>query len=61
MNSVFIIGGWSGNEHLSAIAEYKDNQWKQFGSMHQSRGSHKAILLHKSILVIGGISSGDEP
>jgi len=61
IDAVFIIGGWSGNDYLSNLAQYKNNIWNNFGNLYQARGSHRAIFFSSSILVFGGSSSHGQP
>ena len=63
--SVFIIGGFTNvsSEGLrtSIIAEYKDDEWNNAGSLKQSRQAHSAITLGLLTLIIGGESVDGNP
>ena len=56
--SVYIIGGFTYDSSTSSrtpvIAEYKNNQWSNAGSLNQSRYAHGAITSGSLTMVIGG-------
>ena len=63
--SVFIIGGFTydsstGNK-TPVIAEYKNDQWYNVGSLKQSRHAHGAITSGALTMVIGGSSTDYKP
>ena len=57
-DSVYIIGGFTYDSSTSSrtpiIAEYKNNQWRNAGSLNQSRYAHGAITSGGLTMVIGG-------
>ena len=52
--SVFIFGGWTGGSLSSTIAEYKNGEWINAGSLAQARSHHGAITSGSLTMVIGG-------
>ena len=59
--SVYIIGGTTASSQPSpVIAEYKNAEWFNIGSLQQSRYSHGAITSGSWTMVIGGSSSGGQ-
>ena len=56
--SVYIIGGFiqasATGERTPIIAEYKNDQWYNAGSLKQSRHAHGAITSGSLTMVIGG-------
>ena len=58
--SVYIIGGFtfdsSTGYQTPIIAEYKNDQWYNVGSLKQSRNGHGAITSGSFTMVIGGSS-----
>ena len=56
--SVYIIGGFTYDSSTSSrtpiIAQYKNNQWLNVGSLNQSRYAHGAITSGALTMVIGG-------
>ena len=63
--SVYIIGGYTGDSSTGRrtpiIAEYKNDQWYNVGSLKQSRHAHGAITSGSLTMVIGGRSSDSQP
>ena len=63
--SVYIIGGWtydsSTNNRTPIIAEYKNDEWYNVGSLNQSRHAHGAITSGSLTMVIGGSSDDVQP
>ena len=62
--SVYIIGGFTydsstGNK-TPVIAEYKNDQWYNVGSLKQSRHAHGAITSGSFTMVIGGSSAAPD-
>ena len=51
--AVYIIGG---SETKDIIAEFKNNSWRQIGTLAKGRSSHGSITLNDETMVIGGIS-----
>ena len=49
--SAYIIGG---SYTKDIIAEFKDNSWRQIGTLAKGRDSHGSITLNDEIMVIGG-------
>ena len=59
--SVYIIGGTTASSQPSSvIAEYKNAEWFNIGSLQQSRYSHGAFTSGSWTMVIGGSSSGGQ-
>ena len=54
--SVYIIGGYTNvwPYYTSTIAEYKDGDWKNVGSLAQGRSYHGAITSGSITMVVGG-------
>ena len=63
--SVYIIGGFTYDSSTSyktpIIAEYKNDQWYNIGSLNQSRHAHGAITSGSLTMVIGGSSADGQP
>ena len=57
--SVLIIGGYTAGSpsRISAIAEYKNGNWKNIGNLAQARNGHGAITSGYVTMVAGGFSS----
>ena len=59
--SVFIIGGRSvvqekgPGEATAIIARFKDNAWKNVGSLKQARNRHRAITVNGITIIVGGM------
>ena len=54
--AAYIIGGyWTRN----IIAEFRDNSWRQTGTLVKGRDSHGSITLIGETMVIGGWSFDD--
>ena len=62
--SVYIIGGWTSDsstgQRTPTIAEYKNDQWYNVGSLNQSRHAHGAITSGSLTMVIGGDSTDSQ-
>ena len=58
--SVYIIGGFTAGSpsRTTAIAEYKDGNWKLVGNLAQARSDHSAITSGYTTMVIGGYLYG---
>ena len=54
-DAAFIIGG-IGNENT--IVEFRNNQWREHGSLQQGRYYHDSIIYGEQIVIIGGRKSG---
>ena len=52
--AAYIIGG--GNSY-DIIAEYKDNAWRQLGTLTKGRYIHRSISLGDETMIIGGYSN----
>ena len=61
MEAAYIIGGYvRGDDQLSdVIAEFKNDSWRQMGTLARARGWHGAIALEHQLLVIGGAREWD--
>ena len=60
--SVLIIGGYNddgynGDEFLSSIVEFKDDEWTVIGNLKQARHGHQAISIGSLVMIIGGGSN----
>ena len=56
-DSVYIIGGrWrsGSSSSISAIAQFKDNEWTIAGYLTQARYGHGAITVNGMTMIIGG-------
>ena len=53
--AAFIIGGYDSTANL--VAQYKDDQWSEFGSLKTARGHHGSITFREQTMVIGGLGS----
>ena len=53
VDSVFIIGGYHGRFSY-IFAQFKDDQWSQFGYLNQRRCQHGSITINRQTMVIGG-------
>ena len=58
--SVYIIGGYTAGspDRTTAIAEYKDGNWKIAGNLAQQRNYHGAITSGYTTMVVAGYLSG---
>ena len=52
--SVFIIGGWTGDSKSTTIAKFKDRNWTNVGNLTQGRHGHGAILSGSTMIIVGG-------
>ena len=53
--AAYIIGGSPGDgQNYFTITEYKNNAWKQMGTLKNGRRYHGSISLDDEIMVIGG-------
>ena len=52
--AAYIIGGYDGSERVSTIAEYKNNQWRDFGTLNEPKSSPSAIFNDGEYMVVGG-------
>lgn len=60
MDSVFIIGGYSGGGvYLSTIAQFKNNAWTKAGDLITARDCHGAVSYLNDVMVIGGSADSD--
>ena len=50
-DSVYIIGGWATPD---IIAEFKQDSWRQVGTLAKGRSRHETLLVGDEIMVIGG-------
>ena len=53
-NAAYIIGGYYTRD---IIAEFKNDAWRQLGTLTKGRHSHGSIVLNDETMVIGGYSS----
>ena len=60
VRSAFIIGGKIGNDansnsiSTSIVAEFRDDQWRKYGNLMNSRLYHSAISFNSKTMIIGG-------
>ena len=55
---VYIIGGTElGLPHEKRIAEYSDDEWREYGSLSTGRYVNTAITHNSETMIIGGYSS----
>ena len=54
--AAFILGGHDGEDRISTIAEYKNNEWSKIGDLNGAKSSLSAILHNEEYLVVGGDS-----
>ena len=52
--AAYIIGGYYTKD---IIAQFKDDSWRQMGTLAKGRGWHGSIELGNDIMIIGGHSS----
>ena len=52
--AAYIIGG---HYTKDIIAEFKDNSWRQIGTLAKGRAAHGSITLNGETMVIGGWTS----
>ena len=52
--SVYIIGGNSHYDRITAIGEYRDGKWSIAGNLSQARDSHAAISFGAYTMIVGG-------
>ena len=56
-DAAFIIGGGDMyNKHVT-IAEFRNNQWRNLGSLTKGRGFHGSITIGQETMIVGGWSS----
>ena len=53
--AAYIIGGGYTQD---IIAEFRDNSWRQIGTLAKGRFGHGSIKLNGETMVIGGITTG---
>ena len=51
--AAYIIGGWYTED---IIAEFRNNSWRQMGTLAKGRSGHGSITLNGETMVIGGWS-----
>ena len=52
--ATYIIGGFDGSKPVSTIAEYKNNQWRDSGTLNEPKSSPSAIFNDGEYMVVGG-------
>ena len=52
--ATYIIGGFDGSKKVSTIAEYKNSQWRDSGSLNEPKSSLSAIFYDGEYMVLGG-------
>ena len=50
-DSVYIIGGWATPD---IIAEFKQDSWRQVGTLAKGRAGHGALMVGDELMVLGG-------
>ena len=53
-NAAYIIGGIDYNVDIDRIAEFRNNQWLNLGSLAQGRHYHGSITIDQETMIIGG-------
>ena len=53
-SAAYIIGGLTGSEQTSIIAEFKNNKWLKIGDLNESKNSPSAILHNGEYMIVGG-------
>ena len=53
-DAAFIIGGY---DVYDTIAEFRDNKWRNLGSLTKGRYYHGSITVGQETMIIGGYSS----
>ena len=57
-SAAYIIGGYSGRNRVTTIAEFKENKWRKVGDLAEGRSDHSSISFGGETLVFGGYSDG---
>ena len=52
--SVYIIGGNSHYDRITAIGKYRDGKWSIAGNLSQARDGHAAISFGAYTMIVGG-------
>ena len=55
-DAAYIIGG--GPRWQQTIAQFKNYQWKNFGTLYRGRMNHGSITIDSKTIVIGGLTNG---
>ena len=56
--AAYIIGGvYTNSATANIVAEFKNDSWRQMGTLAKGRGWHGSITLENAVMVIGGYSS----
>ena len=50
--AAYIIGGYPNTPQI--IAEFRNNSWRQMGTLAKGRDSHGSITLNGETMIIGG-------
>ena len=58
-DAAYIIGGYNGRQSQDQIAEFKNNIWRQMGTLARGRDSHGSISMNDEFMVIGGDYNGE--
>ena len=53
-DAAFIIGGY---DVIDTIAEFRNNQWRNLGSLTKGRNAHGSITIGQETMIVGGWSS----
>ena len=53
--AAYIIGGHDGSKPVSTIAEFKNNQWRDSGTLNEPKSSPSAIFNDGEYMVVGGL------
>lgn len=56
VNAAYIIGGYYTKD---IIAQFKDDQWYQLGSLNQGRWAHASLTIGDETIIIGGAQKGE--
>ena len=52
--AAYIIGGYTDTASINIIAEFRNNQWSNIGSLTRARDHHGSITVGDLTMVIGG-------
>ena len=55
-DAAFIIGGWD-TDAVDTIVEFRNNQWRNLGSLSKGRYYHGSITIGQDTMIVGGYSS----
>ena len=50
-DAAFIIAGY---DNIATVAQFKNNQWINFGDLNTARGHHGSVTFGQETMVVGG-------